>query len=309
MDKTLQEFILATILTILIFFTGINILPFILLFFPVNFIVLGVRHKISYSVLSFAISQVFVYLLGGIDLVISMTLISVIAFPIMICIKKGYNPTKTIAISTGLFVLLQLIIFLAIGSFYEGDVIAEIESGVLTNFEETIKLLEMTDLPLKNLDVNELQRLVKKSLDLMMTIIPALIFIISFAMCLVNYYASSYVLRKYKSEVSTGAFKDFALPADFGRGIFYVFLGTLILSLFNFKLQDELSLNLAIILVSLLTTQGISVVMNIVGARSTVLAVILNIFLLTSTMSFFLTLIGLMEGMFGLRARWRMRNE
>lgn len=309
MDKTLQEFILATILTILIFFTGINILPFILLFFPVNFIVLGIRHKISYSLLSFAISQIFVYLLGGLELVISMTLISLIAFPIIVCVKKGYNSTKTLAISTGLFILIQLIMFLIIGLIYEGDIMAEIESGVLANFQETIKLLEMTDLPLKNLDINEFQRLLKKSLDLMMTIIPALIFVVSFIMCLVNYYTSSYILRKYKSEVSTEAFKDFTLPRDFSRGIFYVFLGTLILSLFKFQFQEELSLNIAIIIVSLLTTQGISVVVDIVGSKSMVLAIIINIFLLTSSMSIFLTLLGLIEGMFSLRARWRMRNE
>ena len=128
-------------------------------------------------------------------------------------------------------------------------------------------------------------------------------------MCLVNYYTSSYILRKYKSEASTEAFKDFTLPRDFSRGIFYVFLGTLILSLFNFQFQEELSLNIAIIIVSLLTTQGISVVVDVVGSKSMVLAIIIKIFLLTSSMSIFLTILGLIEGMFSLRARWRMRNE
>jgi len=88
-----------------------------------------------------------------------------------------------------------------------------------------------------------------------------------------------------------------------------VFLGTLILSLFNFQFQEELSLNIAIIIVSLLTTQGISVVVDVVGSKSMVLAIIINLFLLTSSMSIFLTILGLIEGMFSLRARWRMRNE
>lgn len=310
MRKGIQEFILATILTILIFYTGISIIPFLLILFPLNFIILGIRTGLAYSLGSFIISMLAVYILGSIESVVLMSIISLVALPIILGVKKGLSPIRTIFLAAGLVSAINIILLAGAAYQYEGSFLDDLELRVQESTEESFELIEeSTELMDLNLDINRFKASTKELISLVITALPGILVVYSLIISLINYYASSLVLRKDPGRYKMGKFRFFRLPANFSLGILYSFLALLVLGLLGYSYQDELVLNLGIVMLSLYMVQGSSVIVDIAGEKSMVLALIINLFLLSTNLSILLAFLGMLEGVFNLRLMWRKRNE
>lgn len=310
MKKEVQELILSTILTVLIYYTGMNIIPLLIILLPLNFIVLGIRRNLAYSIISMMISFVFIYILGGLASVMMVGFLSLLTFPMVIAVKKGMGSTQSILISTAFFIILNIIILALASSQFEEGIFVELEKILNEGASEQLDLLEeSTQLTELELDFNEIRNQTKDLISIFIVAFPAILVVYSFIISLVNYYVSAPLVNSASEEDKMERFRFFTLPSNFNMGVFYSLIAVIILGLFDFAYQEELFLNLGVILIALYTIQGISVVMDILGSRSGALAVILVVVLLTANLSFILTVLGLLEIIFSLRLRWRQRNE
>lgn len=310
MSRNKSEFILASILTIVILYIGINILPFILIVLPANLIVLGLRQGFLPAIGSMGLSLAIVSSLWGLEAGVLLAFLSLVALPIIGSVRRGMGPTETIVRASLVLTLVVLGLLLFATRSYEGDLLHDIESSAMASLDHSLDVFkEMGLFSQAGVDEQVFRSAYKSSLELTLIALPAIGLVFSFLMSLVNYYTSSYLLRKYKSGLAMGSFRFFSLPQDFNRGIAYGLVAIIILSLAKFQYQDELIINLGLVLTSLYTIQGISVVIDIVGMKSMTLAIVLIVMLFATGLSFLLAIIGILEGAFRIRLMWRKKNE
>lgn len=238
LNNSIVESIFVIVLSTLLAIFGIYYFYFILVLYPILFIVIGVRHGFAYGITTLAISCLSIGYMIDIMTGISM----LIAFaPLIVSIIYGIKNRKkaieVLSIST-LVLMVSLMAIIIIAGNVEGvNVIDQIKDAFDQAMDMQIEMLK--DYQLTNFEIFQLKSKLENDFKLFLNTIPSIMMITSFIVAYINYLISSLLLRKLGyGVVFIPRFSRFKLPRNIIAGIGIMFIATLLLKglkIFNFE--------------------------------------------------------------------------
>ncbi len=307
--KKMTETALITTLMVILVFIGVYALPIVLIFYPVPFIVLAVRRDIKYSIFSIIASSLIVCMLMDIFTGLFIFLLfGAVAIALAFMMKKGYEPYKTVVISSAVGVFI-IVLAINITAYITGvSFISQIESL----FNEVINMQTeiIRDINLTQSQITEMTNILKTTFDRFILIIPSVIIICSVLNSYINYWLSSSVLKRLGHKVEqVPSFMYFRLPENIVLGTIVIFGGTLIINYLKVFYYDTLMLNVITILSFVFFIQGLAVItylLNKIKLNKIVRAISLFFIIVYAPISLMISVVGFFDSLINFR---KLKNE
>lgn len=309
MKNTLGELVLATLLTILIIYTGISFFPLAIFLAPVALVALGVRKGIGMSLVGAALSLFAIFIIADLSMAIAMVPIMLTALPLVYWTRKRKSSTKVIIRTSLTMALISFAALAFIYMTYEGNLISDIETRLIEGINSQFDLLEGSIIAMdQSLDIERLRDMTTSLIQGLMVVFPALIIVENFILACLNYYGSSLIIRRSDSDYRMDYFRFFKLPPSFSKGILYGALAVLALYIGGFSHIEELGLNLGLIITTAFTVQGLAVLVDFFVDKSKFLTGLLIVGIFVFGLYFALAFLGLAEEIFNIRFRRRKKD-
>lgn len=303
--------IIAAIMA-LMYFIGMTIFPIFILFFPVPFVVLGIRNNVKVSIGAHIVSSLIMFMLidpiSVVSLFITIGLIGT-SFVVMI---KSKQSTSNIMMFTSLVTVVAIILMILIGSIVTGiSFKADMQSYLeIMRNDMTQIFSQIPQVTAANIDA---KLLITETLRTAAMAVPTAVIILAMVMTYASYWASLVVLKKLKYiEREIPKFSKFKVPDK----IFIVFIALgivyLIAQNMSFMNSEAIKLNMIFIFSFLFLVQGISVIMfklektNTPNPLKWMLAIVI---LLASFIHVFIIMIGVADSIIDLRKIKVRRKE
>lgn len=252
--------IIAAIMA-LMYFIGITIFPIFTLFFPVPFVVLGIRNNVKVSIGAHIVSCLIMFMLidpiSVLSLFITVGLIGS-SFVVMI---KSKQSTSNIMMFTSLVTVVAIILMILLASIITGiSFKADMQSylDIMRNDMNHI-FSQLPQLTEANIDA---KALIEETLSTAAMAIPTAIIVLAMVMTYASYWGALVVLKKLKYiDREIPKFSKFRVPDK----IFIVFIALGIVYLITQNMEfinaDAIKINMIFIFSFLFLVQGISVLM------------------------------------------------
>lgn len=288
----------------LLMMLGLLIFPSILFLFPLAFIVIGVKYSIRYSFICIILTS---FLVGvSIDMVSGLMVLAIfgpMALHIGDCINNRKKPVETIVPSSIIFFISLLMVFIMLRDYSGISLLEQLEENIRMYADLQLNLVE--EMELTNIESFRMKELANTIYSTIMSILPAILIIISVAVSYMNYYLSTVILRKMGVGIRDNPrFSRFSLPNNFIIGSLFMFLIIYLLRNFESFPYDMIYFNIIVLVISLLLIQGLSVLdfLLIRSKMNTVIRVIiLGMTVLASPIISLFAFLGVLDIIFDFR--------
>lgn len=257
-DKHLQT-ILAVFVSFALLLAGLTVFPPLIAAFAIP--VVAVAAIYGMKTLAPGLGILFLLILFLTDWMTALVvLLIVLVFSLVLprAFDKQADPYQTVLLLTVL--LLGLLGGLSLVLQYSAD-IGLIQAMEMTLRETVQRQIELIDAGgLSSLESLNLQYNLRQALDLMLRVLPAMLFLLSFIMAMVHTIGTAKLLRfRGYGIIKAGNFNQFKLPTNILIGALITVAGTWILSKTGYADTEILNLNLAVIVGILFLVQGLAV--------------------------------------------------
>lgn len=239
---------------------GLFIFPNIIFLFPVAFIVIGVKYNISNSFISILLTSLLIgFTIDMISGVIMLAVFGSMSLFIAESIDKRRKPIEIIIPSALIFFISYGMVFLMLRGFSGISLLDQLEEAIIAVSDMQLSMIE--DVNLTDIESFRLRDSASNLYNYFVSILPALLIIVSLITSYVNYYLSIVVLRRSGLAIRDNPrFSRFRLPNNFIFGSLLMFLVVYLLSGIDGVPTDTIRYNLIFLIGALLLIQGLSVV-------------------------------------------------
>lgn len=285
--------------------------PFLLLLFPVGFVIFALRRDIVLSGIAMVVSFIAISLAVGPAYGI---LLFIMFFPLTICliymIKKRKKSIEIIGFSAAVFFISILIVLNFVDAAGIGFV-AQLEDSFKGIIETQIDMFK--DMDLTNYELAETKELLENAYKYILLIIPSIMLMFALVVSYLNYLISALGLKRLRVKIANiPKFARFSLPKNVVPGVIIMFLAIFIAGNLGFGYTDTINLNLVALIGFMVFIQGLAVVEHLFKKMNMflVLRIILYIlFLFTAFMLTFISIIGALDLVFDFRKLRRPKSS
>lgn len=310
--KNILESIILICLMVTYIIYGIQILPLLIFFIPIPFVVVGIRNGIKINIINIVIvSFIISYLL---DITTGISLLFFIA-PISIsfnyCIKTRKRIGETLIISTLALFTSFLVLFIIEKQILNINIMKAVEEMIGENLSTQIEFLR--DMGMTNYEILENVDFYEATYKTVIVLIPSLMVVFSLIITYVNLLLSSTILRKMGyGAYGVQKFSRLKLPSNIVSGIGMLYLLSYILIKTKVEYSQAFLSNLTFLTGFIFFLQGLAV-LDFLLIRTKIkrffrlLILGLNILFLPMSSIFFL--IGLLDQIFDLRKIRKQKSQ
>lgn len=239
---------------------GIKYISIINVFYPIFFVILGVRNDIKYNVVSMVLSALLVGIIVD-KYTCIFILITFLPFSIVLnyMIKKR-KKSQYLIIATSITLLISYVLSLTIFGRISGVTF-------INEFEETLQLLlkgqldMLRDMGLSSQQIYETRGLLENAYEYLVLLIPSIIIMFSAITAYLNSLISILILRKLGYGITQiPKLSNFKLPDNIIPGIIVMFIGVFILKYAKVFYYQTILMNVSALLSFVLFLQGLSVI-------------------------------------------------
>lgn len=256
--KLIRDGAVAILAAFLLQVIGIWGFPPALFFFAVPLVVFATMHGRAFGSGLVVISGLF--LLAIMDWV-SALIFSGIALLFVLFLPYAFK--KNMPSSQAIIIAALALLFASVGGLlFEQRMGTGITQDLERSMRELISLQIETlrSSGLDSIDMIDLEYALRTALQMMVQVIPGLIFVMSFIASLIQYSTSAWILRYTGYGImDAGRFNRFRLPNNILLGALLTFAATYVMGLFGFPYTDTLYLNLLTAFGIVFFVQGLAV--------------------------------------------------
>lgn len=238
---------------------SIYFMPFLLIFFPLGFIIYGVKHGLVNTILLMAIAVAVVGLVS--DFTSALVIIGMfgpLSAAMIFSMIKRRRPLEVLVTGSIVFFASTIALFAILGNTTGTSLINEIEG----TFKETLFLqLEMLEgMGMSIYEMDRTRTMLEDAYKYLVLILPAILMVLSFIISYLNYLISVRLLRSLGIGVLPMPWLHrFTVPNNFGIGMMVVFLGLFVVKTMDAEFYDVIFLNLIVIIGTVFIVQGLAV--------------------------------------------------
>ena len=247
-------------LTVLLGIVAFSYLPFILVLYPLGFIMYGVKYGINYGV---AVSLLTALVLGILEDMTNTYVLVILFTPLVITMvysmRKRRKPLETLVTAAITFFASSLVLFFLADSLRGLSIVNELEES----FKETLfmQVDMLKQMGFSNLEVDRTRLLLQDAYKYIILILPSILMILALLVSYINYVTSVYVLRTLGIGVLAMPWlHKFAAPNNFALGALVMFLGAFLMRGLDAKYYETISINLIVLIGLVFILQGMAVV-------------------------------------------------
>ena len=245
---------------VIVSLVGIYIFPFILILYPLAFIVYGTKHGLLPSgillIITGGLIAVGVDIISGIIFILAFAPVSL---GMIYSIKRRRRPLEILLTGSLLFFISVIFIFGAIGNFSGISMIKQLEETFKETLFLQLEMLESTGL--SNLEIARWKEMLEDAYKYMLLILPSIIMIIAFGVSYLNYLITGVILRLMGIGIlPMPRLHKFSVPNNFALGMMVMFVGIYIGKQFDGRYFDTILLNLIVLIGLAFILQGIAVI-------------------------------------------------
>lgn len=286
MNRDIQNLIrnslIAMIAAMAVLILGQLLLPPVIVAFFIPFVVLSYRHGLVRTLPSLGVTGVMLWIIG-VDLasvLLACGTALLFAWLTPMAFRKKWPSYRAIFLLTG--VMLSVLVIINIVLHRQHAV------GLITLLEDTVRAMIANQIEIiSNSGVSQIDALnyeydMLNAMEIMLQLIPSMLFAVSFASALVTYSGAAQVLRfRGYGIIDAGKFNRFRLPNNILIGFGLTLAATWLLGRFGFAYSSILYLNLTTGFGMLFFVQGLAVLDCFLARRfSPVLRVLIPLVLL-----------------------------
>lgn len=289
--------IITAIMTLITIF-GYSLVPIIIFFYPVPFIILGVRHKTKYNIYAIIASSILIGILTdiftGILIFLAFGLISIV---LTYMINNKYRPQQILA-GGAIAAIVTTLISIAIMGYLTG---VSFLSAINTTLTESLKFqLDMLkEMQLSTYEMSVIKDLLIGAVESIIIMIPATIIISSVFIVYLNYWMSTAILRRLGHKtVEIPRFMYFRLPNNAIMGSLVIIGAALVFRYMKILYYETIFINTIILISFVFFIQGLSVVvflMNKKNMHKIVKVIIIFLIIVNVPLSLIISLIGFLD--------------
>lgn len=289
--------IITSFMTLLVII-GYNMFPIIILFYPVPFVILGVKHKTKYNIYSIIASSILIGILTDIFTGITIFLVfGLISVTITYMINKNYKPQQILIGGTMAAILTILLIVILIGYITGVSFFVQLSNFLTDTAKFQLDILKEMEIPSQELAM--FKELLMATIEYVIIVIPATFIISSVFIVYINYWMATAILKRlgYKT-VEVPSFIHFRLPSNIIMGSLVIIAAALAIRYMKLFYYETIFINTLIILSFVFFMQGLSVVVFLMDKRNMhriTKAILIILIIMNVPLSLIITFIGLLD--------------
>lgn len=308
--STLERVLLTIVMSLYAVF-GIYYIPYLLVLFPVPYIIFGLKNGIIANIINMIVTCIIVGFLDSPEYALFLLGVFLpITITILYLIKNRRSTIEILGISSVIF-FISILIVLNIANAFGISFITQLEEGFTQILANQLEVLEEMDLTSYQ-RIKE-QEALEERYRLSLLITPSVFLVASLGISYLNYFFVSLGVNKMGiRRLNRPKFSRFRLPNNIVPGVLVMFLGTLVMEKMGFTYSDVIIINLVSLIGFMLFLQGLSVAdyffikFNILPI---VRFIIFLMFLLNQSILFILTIIGILDILFNFRKIKRSKSQ
>lgn len=300
----ITETAVITMLMTMFALLGIYLIPFIIIFYPIPFIVLGVRHGIKFNVLALFASSLLVGILVDITTgFLIFIIMGSLAITLAYMIRKRFSPTDILIISSGI-VLIFIILTLYIISYITGvDFSSQLDTSFTLTLNNQLNIIK--DMGLSDYEMAKIKDILQTTVEYMIIIIPTILMVSAFLLSYLNYWISTVVLKRigYKT-TNIPNFSKLRLPGNIILGTLILFLGASLIKYLKIFYYEAIFLNITTFISFIFFIEGLSLIvylMNKSNINKFLKAVLILFIVISFPLSVIISIVGLLDVIFDFR--------
>lgn len=239
---------------------AIYFFPFLLILFPLGFVIYGVKHGLVNMGLLMAVSAAAIGLVS--DFTSALVVIGMfgpMAFGITLSTRKRRRPLEVLATGSIIFFVSTMILFALFGNASGTSVVKQVEE----TFRETLFMqLEMLEgMGMSAYELDKTKTMLEEAYSYLILILPAIIMVMAFVVSYLNYLFSVRLLRALGIGVLPMPWLHrFTVPNNFGIGMLIVFVGIFAVKSIDSGFYDVIFMNLIVLVGTVFIVQGLAVI-------------------------------------------------
>lgn len=302
--NTIKDLLIATLLTSITGFFGVNGFSLLMLIFPAVSIILGVKRGLKYNILSMVLSILAISVVQGVGYIVPLSVYIGLAAIINIAINRRESVSK-IVLSGGTYMFLVLaLISVALKLFFKVDIVEGLEASLRLGLKETLEQLGSSS-NTESYDIASIKLTMEESIGFMISIFPVIMASGAFMVSVASYWVTSHVLKRNGiSHIDTLKLSKFRLSSKFSVAALVILIVTFAMKLMGISVYDALVLNLTTVLYILVFIQGIGVIAHFLGKtriNRAIRTAILVFLALNVALSMLISFVGVLDIVFNFR--------
>ena len=247
-------------LTVLLGIVAFSYLPFLLILYPLGFIMYGVKYGVNGGVITSLLTAL---ILGIIENFTNTYVLIILFTPLVVTMiysmKKRRRPLETLLAAAIAFFASSLVLFFLADSLRGLSIVNELEES----FKEVLFLQVdmLKQMGLSNYEVDKTRVLLQDAYKYIILILPSILMILALTISYLNYIIAVYLLRILGIGVLAMPWlHKFSAPNNFALGALVMFLGAFLMRGIDAKYYETISLNLIVLIGLVFILQGLAVV-------------------------------------------------
>lgn len=246
-------------LSVLLGIVSLSYLPFLLILYPLGFIIYGVKYGLNHGIVVSLLGSLVLGILEDItNTYVLIILFTPLVATMVYSMKKRRRPIETLLTGALTFFASSLILFFLADSLRGLSIVNELEES----FKETLFLQVdmLKQMGFSNLEVDRTRLLLQDAYKYIILILPSILMILALGVSYLNYIISVYLLRIFGiGVISMPWLHKFAAPNNFALGALVMFLGAFLMRGFDPKYYETISINLIVLIGLVFILQGLAV--------------------------------------------------
>lgn len=268
-EKTagITEAALITAFTTLFVIISFNFFPIIILFYPVPFIILGVRHVTKYNIYGILASSILIGILIDIFTgIFTFLIFGLISITITYMINKKYK-YQEIILGGVLVAIISLLLGLVVISQITGiSFLTEVTSLLTESAKHQIELVK--EMGFSNYEMSLIEDYLMSTVKYLIIIIPASLIISLAFIVFMNYWMAGAILKRTgHKNINTPKFTEFSLPSNIIMGSIVIVVLSLLIRYMKILYYETIFINTIILISFVFFLQGLSVIAFIMNKR------------------------------------------
>lgn len=255
-----ESAVMAAVMALL-YYIGITLFPIFILFFPVPFVVLGIKQNMRASMSAHIVSGLILFLLTDPITTVAVFITVGLIGAAFVSLIKSKQSTTTIMIWTSLAAIIAMIVLILLGSLVTGiNFKTDVQNYMTLMRTELVEsFAQMPQFAKSNMDM---ETLIDQTLNAAKNMIPTSIIVIAVIMTYASYWASLMILRKLKYlQREIPQFSRFRLPKQLFVPLMVLGIIAYVAGDVSFLNGEAIKLNLIFLFTFFFLIQGIAVLM------------------------------------------------
>lgn len=246
--------------TVLLAIVSFSYLPFLIVLYPLGFIMYGVKYGINYGV---AVSLLTALILGALDNMTNAYVLVILFTPLVVTMiysmKSRRSPLEILLTGALMFFISSLAIFFLADTLKGLSIVSELEES----FKETLfmQVDMLKQVGLSNYEVDKTRVLLEDAYKYIILVLPSIIMILALVITYLNYIVSVYLLRLLEINLtSMPLLRNFTAPNNFALGALVMLLGATLMRGIDGRYYEAIFINVIVLVGIVFILQGMAVV-------------------------------------------------